>query len=750
MSRAVKEITTIVAATPAATPTVTSPSRRRFMGAGAAAAGGLMFGFHVPLAGAADASAAVAAPMAPEINAWVVVKPDDTVIIRIARSEMGQGTLTGLAQLVAEELDCNWAKVTTEYPTPGQNLARNRAWGNFSTGGSRGIRESNEYVRRGGATARMMLVSAAADDWKVPASECRAASSVITHGPSGRTTTYGKVAAAAGKRTPPAADTVPLKDPKDWKLAGKRLARLDTVAKTTGAQVYGMDLTMPDMLNAAIIDCPVFGGKVKKFDAAAIARHPGVKKVVQVGDSAVAVVADTWWHAKTALAALPIEWDNGPNANLSSASIAETLKAGLTANDAVVGNSNGDARAALAAATRKIEAVYSYPYQNHATMETMNATAKWTPQRCEVWTPTQNGEAALAATSEAAGLPAAQCEVYKLHLGGGFGRRGAVHDWVRQAVDIARQMPGTPIKLIWSREEDMLHGRYHPVTQCKMTAGLDDKGNITALHMRLSGQSILAAVLPQNIKDGKDPVVFQGLNAPGPEASIGYSFPNLLVDHAMRNPPVPPGFWRGVNLNQNTIYLESFIDEIAFATKQDPLALRRKLMASSPKHLAVLNAVADRIGWNNPPAKGVFRGLAQTMGFGSYVAACAEVSVSDDGNLKIHRIVAATDPGYAVNPQQIEAQVEGSFAYGLSAALYGECTLKGGRMEQENFHTYPVMKMADMPAVETITMPSGGFWGGVGEPTIAVAAPAVLNAIFAATGKRIRDLPLKNHDLKKA
>ena len=740
----------VVSMSDQAPPAVASPARRRFMGAGAAAAGGLMFGFHVPLAGAADAPASPDAPMAPEVNAWVVVKPDDTVIIRIARSEMGQGTLTGLAQLVAEELDCSWAKVSTEYPTPGQNLARNRAWGSFSTGGSRGIRDSNEYVRKGGATARMMLVSAAADEWKVPAAECRAASSVITHMPSGRTTTYGKVAAAAGKRTPPAADTVLLKDPKDWKLAGKRLARLDTVAKTTGAQIYGMDVTMPGMLNAAIIDCPVFGGKVRKFDAAAIAKRPGVKKVVQVGDSAVAVVADTWWHAKTALAALPIEWDNGPNANLSSASIAETLKAGLSANDAVVGNSNGDARAALATAARKIEAVYSYPYQNHATMETMNATAKWTPERCEVWTPTQNGEAALAAASEAAGLPASQCEVYKLHLGGGFGRRGAVHDWVRQAVEIARQMPGTPVKLIWSREEDMLHGRYHPITQCKMTAGLDDKGNVTALHMRLSGQSILAAVLPQNIKDGKDPVVFQGLNAPGPEASIGYSFPNLLVDHAMRNPPVPPGFWRGVNLNQNTIYLESFIDEIAFATKQDPLALRRKLMASNPKHLAVLNAVADRIGWNNPPAKGVFRGLAQTMGFGSYVAACAEVSVSDDGNLKIHRIVAATDPGYAVNPQQIEAQVEGSFAYGLSAALYGECTLKGGRMEQENFHTYPVMKMADMPAVETITMPSGGFWGGVGEPTIAVAAPAVLNAIFAATGKRIRDLPLKNHDLKKA
>jgi isoquinoline 1-oxidoreductase beta subunit len=389
-------------------------------------------------------------------------------------------------------------------------------------------------------------------------------------------------------------------------------------------------------------------------------------------------------------------------------------------------------------------------------METMNATAKITmsasgaPERCEVWTPTQNGEAALAAAAEAAGLQPAQCEVYKLHLGGGFGRRGAVHDWVRQAVAIAKEMPGTPVKLLWSREEDMLHGRFHPVTQCKLSAGLDAQGNVTALHMRISGQSILAGVAPQNIKDGKDPVVFQGLNAPGPEASIGYSFTNLLIDHAMRNPTVPPGFWRGVNLNQNAIYLECFVDEIAHATNQDPLALRRKLMANHPKHLAVLNAAAERAGWGTPAPKGVFRGLAQTMGFGSYVAACAEVSVSDDGKLKIHRIVAATDCGHAVNPQQIEAQVEGSFVYGLSAALYGECTVKGGRIEQENFNTYRVLLMDEMPKVETIVMPSGGFWGGVGEPTIAVAAPAVLNAIFAATGKRIRDLPLKNHSLKKA
>ena len=727
----------------------TGLTRRQFIGS--ASAGALVVAFHIPLAGDANAQTGAAAP---EINAWVVVQSNDTVIVRIARSEMGQGTLTGLAQLVAEELDCNWARVRTEYPTPGQNLARNRAWGNFSTGGSRGIRESHEYVRKGGALARTLLVQAAANEWQVPATECRAAASVITHTPSGRTLSYGQVAGAAAKLTPPA--DVALKDPKQWQLAGKRLARLDTLDKLTGKQVYGSDLQLPGLLNAAIRDCPVFGGKVKSFDAAAAMRRPGVKKVVRVGDSAVAVVADTWWRARSALEAMTIEWDEGPHAQASSAAFSAVMRAALDAPDAVVGNSNGDARAALATAARRIDAVYAYPHQNHATMETMNATARitlsaaGTPERCEVWTPTQNGEAALAAAAEAAGLPPAQCEVYKLHLGGGFGRRGAVHDWVRQAVAIARELPGTPVKLIWSREEDMQHGRYHPATMCKLSAGLDAQGNLTALHMRIAGQSILAGVFPQNIKDGKDPVVFQGLNAPGPEASIGYSVPHLLIDHAMRNPSVPPGFWRGVNLNQNAIYLECFIDEIAHATGQDPLALRRKLMTNHPKHLAVLNAVAERAGWGKPAPAGVFRGLAQTMGFGSYVAACAEVSVSEAGKLKIHRIVAATDCGHAVNPQQIEAQVEGSFVYGLSAALYGECTLKNGRIEQSNFNSYPVLHMDEMPAVETIVMPSGGFWGGVGEPTIAVAAPAVLNAIFAATGRRIRELPLKNQSLKKA
>ncbi len=347
--------------------------------------------------------------------------------------------------------------------------------------------------------------------------------------------------------------------------------------------------------------------------------------------------------------------------------------------------------------------------------------------------------------SEASGLPADKCDVHKVMLGGGFGRRGMT-DYVRQVVAIAKQMPGTPVKLLWSREEDMQHGKYHPITQCKLVGAFDADNNLTALHMRISGQSILASVFPSNLQNGKDPVSFQGLNPTG-EAAFGYSVPNLLIDHSMRNPHVPPGFWRGVNVNHNAIYLESFMDELALSAGQDPLAFRRKLMSNHPKHLAVLNAVAEKIGWDKPPPQGVFRGICQHMGFGSYVAAATEISVSDGNKIKIHRIVAATDPGYAVNPAQIERQVAGSFVYGLSALFYGEITIKDGRVEQENFDTYNSMRIAEMPKVEAIVMPSGGFWGGVGEPTICVAAPAVLNAFFAATGKRIRSVPLKNHDV---
>ncbi|MFI4999112.1 MAG: molybdopterin cofactor-binding domain-containing protein, partial [Reyranellales bacterium] len=616
--------------------TIHQPSLRRrgFLVSAGAVAGGFSLGFRFPFADGAAHAAEVK-----EINAWVVIHPDDKVVIRIARSEMGQGTLTGLAQLVAEELECDWSKVTTEYPTPGMNVARNRVWKDFSTGGSRGIRASHQYVREGGAMAREMLIAAAAAGWKVPASECSAAGGVVTHKPSGKKLGYGHLAEAAAKLDPP--KEVKLKDPKDWKIAGKPLKRLDTLDKLTGKQVYGIDVRLPNMLTATVKACPVNGGKLRSFDAAKVETMPGVKKVVAIDGNAVVVVADTYWNAKTALAALPVEWDVGKLGEVSSDTIKAAMKAGLESDEAFVGNKAGDAKAAIAGAAKKVEAVYSYPFQAHATMEPMNATALYTSDKCEVWCGTQNGEAALAATVEASGLPSAKCEVYKQLLGGGFGRRGR-SDYVRQAVLVAKEMPGTPIKLIWSREEDTTHDAYHPATLCKFTAGLDAEGNLVGLHMRISGQSILATMTPGKTRDGMDPVTFQGLNAGGQESAFGYSVPNLLIDHAMRNSHLTGGFWRGVNTNPNAIYVGCFMDELAAAAGQDPLAFRLKML--KPKHAAVLKAAADKAGYGKPLPEGHFHGLAQIMGYGSYVAGVAEVSVSPQGVLKIHKITAGTDP----------------------------------------------------------------------------------------------------------
>jgi isoquinoline 1-oxidoreductase beta subunit len=717
-------------------------SRRNFIVGSTAITTGLSLGLTFPFAiGSAEAALST-----PEIGAWVVIKPDDSIVVRVVRSEMGQGTITGLAQLVAEELECDWNKVSVEYPTPGENLKRKRIWGDFGTGGSRGIRTSEEYVRKGGAAARIMLVQAAADQWKVPAAECVAANSTITHKPSGKKTSFGKVAAAASKLQVPTEIT--LKDPKEWKIIGQPKNRLDTFQdKVTGKQVYGIDLTFPGMLVANIRECPVFGGKVKSFDASKATAMKGVKKVLQVGDSAVAVVADTFWVAKTAMDAVDIVWDEGPNAKVSSATIKAIFEEGLTAEQAFVGNESGNMKGALAGAASKVEATYFYPYLNHATMEPMNATAKWTPDSCIAWVPTQDGEASLAAVIAASGLPAEKCDVNKVNLGGGFGRRGAFQDYTTQVVRIAKEIPGTHIKLIWTREEDMTQGRYHPSMMCKLTGTFDADKNLTGVNARLSGQSILAYIRPAVVEkdNGRDAAVFQGLLPGTGEHAFGYKFPNLMVDHAMRNTHIPPGFWRGVNVNQNAIFMECFMDELADAAGVDPVVFRRKFMADYPRNQAVLDAVAERIGWTKPAAPGVFRGIAQMKAYGSYVAAACELSVQDGTKVKIHRIVAATDCGYAVNPSQIERQVSGSFVYGLSALFLEECTLKDGRIEQTNFMNYDSMRIAQMPKVETIIIQGGGKdWGGIGEPTICVAAPAVLNAIYRATGKRYRTVPLKN------
>jgi isoquinoline 1-oxidoreductase beta subunit len=719
-------------------------SRRAFIVGSAAAGGGLALGFNMPFG--VDEALAQNAAAGTEVNAWVVIKPNDTVVVRIARSEMGQGTLTGLAQLVAEELECDWNKITVERITAGQNLARKRVWRDMATGGSRGIRGSQDYLRRGGAAARTMLLQAAANEWKVAVGEFTVANGVITHAASRRSTTYGRLAAAAAKLEAPDEKTIALKSPKDWKVAGKPMKRLDTADKLDGSKVYAIDVKLPGMLCAAVKGCPVYGGKLTSYDESKIAGMPGFKKVVKVKDNAVAVVADTWWRAKSALDALPIVWDEGASANVSSATIAEHLKEGLSAAENNGERKHGHALAAIAGAAKKVEAVYSTPFLAHACMEPMNATVRIAADKskAEVWVPSQNFEASLAALSEYSGVPLAQCEAHRVDLGGGFGRRGGTQDYVHQAAIIAKELPGVPVKLIWSREEDLTYDFFRPISQCKMSAGLDAQGNLVGLHVRSSGQSINAWLNPRGIQGGKDRRQLQGWWEEPGDAQLGYTVPNLLIEYMMRNTHVPVGPWRGVNTNQNGYYMECFIEECARAAGKDSLEFRRALMKNHPKHLAVLNAVAEKGDWGKPLPQGVHRGIAQFMGYGSYSAATAEVSVSPEGKLKIHRMVLAINCGHAVNPDQIAAQVEGSVAYGLTAALYGECPVDKGRMTSLNFDRYEIMRLAEMPRVETVIVPTHDFWGGVGEPTICVVTPAVINAIFAATGKPVRSLPLKN------
>ncbi len=719
----------------------TKLSRRAFVVGTSVAGGGLALGFHLP----ADAAAAraAAADEGVEVNAWVVVKPDDACVIRIARTEMGQGTRTGLAQLVAEELECDWKKVTTDSITPGQNLARKRVWGEMGTGGSRGIRTSHDYVRRGGAAARLMLLQAAADRWNVPVGELTVSDGIISHAGSKRSISYGKVAAAAAKLPPPDAKSIVLKDPRDWKIAGKPIKRLDTADKLNGSKVYAIDVKLPGMLCAAIKSCPVFGGTVTSYDDTKVAGRPGVKGVFKVKDSAVAVVADTWYRAKSALEALPIVWDDTANSGQSDATIAAHLHEGFDAASNNGERRNGDAVKAIEGAAKKVEAIYSTPFLAHATMEPMNCTARISADRAQAWVPSQNSEASLAALSEASGLPLDKCEVYRSDPGGGFGRRGGSQDYVHQAVAIAKNFPNTPVKMIWSREEDMTHDFYRPISQAKMAAGLDEQGNLVGLHVRISGQSINAFVNPALVAGGKDMRQLQGYDVNPGEAQLGYAAPNMLVEYVMRNTHVPVGPWRGVNTNQNAVYMECFIDEVAKAAGKDPLEFRRALMGNFPKHRAILDAVAEKAGWGEPLPAGVHRGIAQFNGYATYSAAVAEVSVSDSGKLKVHRLVLGVNCGHPVNPDQIAAQCEGSVAFGLTAALYGECPVKDGRMTSLNFDSYQIMRLAEMPKVDTIIVPTYDFWGGIGEPTIAVVSPAVLNAIFAATGKPVRSLPLK-------
>ncbi len=712
-------------------------SRRDFLKVSAALGGGFALEFSFPVA-----SAAANAASATEVNAWIVIHPDDRVVVRIARSEMGQGTYTALAQLVAEELDCDWAKVSAEFASPNEHIRRNRIWGSMSTGGSMGVRSSQDYVRKAGASARTMLVQAAAARWQVPAAECSAANGAITHDPTGRTLRYGQVAGEAARLAPPR--EVKLREPRDWKIAGKSMQRLDIPDKVLGRPVFGVDVSLPGMLHASIAQCPVFGGKVKSLDASAAEKMRGVKKVVRA-ENFVAVVADSWWRANEALGKLRIEWDEGANGNAGNETIAAMLRAGLADPKLPQARRLGDTRAAFAAATKVIEAEYRTPYLNHATMEPQTCTAWLKPEGfLEVWTSTQNAEASMAAAAEEAGLPLEKVEVHKMMLGGGFGRRGGPQDFVRQGVAIAKAMPGVPVKLMWSREEDMRHGFYRPASMVQMKAGLDAKGNVAALHTRVACPSILKVLMPDALnKDGIDFTAVRSFS------DMPYAVPNQQVDYAMRNGHVPVGFWRAPG-QQNFFYRECFIDELAVAAGKDPVAYRLAMLKEGDKNRLVLEAAAKAAGWGGPLPRGMHRGVALADGFGSYTAMVAEVSVSAKDEIKVHRIVVAIDSGHVVNPDNCRAQAESNVVFGLGSILYQENNVENGRIVESNFHDFRLPKIDEMPKVETVLVPTGGFWGGHGEPAILPLAPAVCNAIFAATGRRVRSLPLKHHDLRKA
>ncbi len=713
----------------------TALTRREFLKVTAAAGGA--FALECSVAGLAHAEGAASA--APEVTHWLVIHPDGRIVIRIARSEMGQGSFTGLAQLVAEELACDWRTVSAEYASPNENLRRHRVWGSMSTGGSISIRGSQEYLRRSGAAAREMLVAAAAAQWKVPPGECAAALGVITHGPTKRTIAFGRVAARASRLEVPRDPK--MKDAPDWTIIGRSVARLDIPDKVLGKPVFGVDVDLPGMLMASIVQSPVFLGKVKSVDSSAAQKMRGVKGVVR-HDDFVAVVADNWWRANEAAKRLAIAWDEGAWGGASDATIAASLREGLDAKDLPSAHHAGDPDAALASAAKVIEAEYDSPYLSHATMEPMTATAWFRDDgTLEVWTSTQDAEGSLATAARTAGIAPEKVEVHKAMLGGGFGRRGAPQDYVAQAVTIAQRFPGKPVKLIWSREEDMQHGFYRPASRVRMKGGLDAQGRVVAFSATIACPSILEGLRPGSLKDGIDFTAVRTLS------DIPYAIPNLRCDYAMRNGHVPVGFWRAPGL-QNSYYRECFLDELAHAAGRDPVQFRLAMLEPGERNRRVLEAVAKAAAWDAPLAPGVFRGVAISDGFGSYTAMVAEISVAD-GAIQVHRVVLAIDSGYVVNPDACRAQAEGNVVFNLGQ-LFETHHVKDGRIVESNFHDFALPRLPGTPKVETVLVPTGGFWGGHGEPGALCVVPAVLNAVFAATGKRIRSLPLRQGDLAKA
>jgi len=714
----------------------TNISRRNFVVASASAAGGLVICVAFP--GLADAASIGTQTWGPdsasnELNAFLAIDPDGSILIRSPHQEMGQGAITALPMIVAEELECDWSKVRVEYASPARNLRQKEVYGSMTTVGSRGVRTSWQMLLQAGASARERLIAAAAQRWNVPAPECEAANSKITHKKTGRSFDYGALAADAAKITLEKEPAI--RTPDQFKLIGKRIARLDTPLKVNGSAKFAIDTQVPGMVYAAVAACPVFGGKLKSVDDTPVKGRRGVMQVVKL-DNAVAVVADRFWRAKEALALLKPEWDVGEAGNTDSAQFAKLYRD--TLDGAMVNaRSDGDVEGAFGKGGKIVEAVYEAPHLAHATMEPLNATVHLQPDKVEVWLGSQTPMGTIRQAAAASGLKPDQVVIHNCFLGGGFGRR-SINDEMRQAILVAKEV-GKPVKLVWTREEDMTQDRYRPQAAVRMKASLGPDGLPTGFDARIAVGSILRSTGINKVENGIEAQAVEGF------ANIPYAIPNVRVGCMLKNTHVPVMFWRSVGSSQNAFFVESYIDELAQAAGQDPYKFRRTLLAGKSDFLGVLDTIAEKSDWGKPLGQGRGRGIAIHECYGSIIGQVAEVTVSQKGEVRVDRVVAAVDCGHVVNPGIVEAQIQSGVIYGLSAALYGEITIKQGRVQQANFDEYQVVRLADTPKIEVYLALSGGKkWGGIGEPGTAATAPAVANAVFAATGTRVRSMPLKN------
>jgi isoquinoline 1-oxidoreductase beta subunit len=708
----------------------TDLSRRAVLKAGALAGGGLVLGFVLPSPLRRALAEGMPQPFVP--NAWLRIAPDNAITILMHKAEMGQGVATSMPMLVAEELEVDLHQVKTGWAPPGE-VYTDKLLEMQATGGSTSVRSNWQQLREAGAAARTMLIAAAAAQWKVKPASCKAENGAVVHGASKRRLTYGELAEAAAHQ--PVPKKIALKPAKECRYIGKPVPRLDTPAKINGKAEFGMDVKLPGLLTAMLVQCPVFGGKLKHFDGEAAKAVKGVRQVFEI-EGGVVVVADGFWAAKLGRDALKIEWDEGAQASLDSAGLLKHFEELAAKPEAAVARKDNDVDSAISKAASTLEAVYETPYVAHATMEPMNCTVDLKADRCDIYVGTQSVAFVQGTAAKLTGLKPEAVTVRLAYLGGGFGRRFE-QDHIAQAVLIGKQVKA-PVKLIWTREDDMQHDVYRPASYSKLTAALDAKGNATAWKQRIVSQSILKRIMPENLdQDGKlDSSSVEGC------ANQPYAIPNVLVDYAMADIGAPVGFWRSVGNSQNGFVTESFIDELAHAAKQDPLQYRLKLLAKHPRHAAVLKLAAEKAGWGKKLPEGVGRGLAVVESFGSYVAEVADVVVDTDGTVNVKRVVCAIDCGQIVNPDTIEAQMQSAIVFALTAALKGPITLKNGRVEQSNFHDYPLLTIGETPVIDVHIVPSKEAPGGVGEPGVPPLAPAVANAVFAATGKRIRRLPI--------